>query len=857
MAPARGDAEGESSRSAESVEELLAHVDANLSRRIVQAAPVLIVVLDLEGRIEHVNPFFERLTGRRLEEVRGKDWFDTCLPERDRDRIRALFAQSRGGDHVAAYVNPVVSRTGEERQIEWTDEFLRDAEGRVTSILAIGQDVTQRVAAEVQHRAVIAAMHDGIVIHSASGRIAEANLAAQRMLGLSADQLVGRAAEDDCWSAVRGDGTPFSAGDHPALVTLRTGAPTNAVVMGLGRTGRDIVWLSVNAAPLLRAGDNAVVGVVTSLADITERWRTEQRLEQAQALAHVGSWEVHLPTKRTWWSDEAFRIVGMDHETQIASYEAYIASVHPDDRVGVNAAFERALEQRESYDLDHRVLTADGHLKYIHTQVRITFGPDGSAVLVEGTLQDISAQTLAAERLREAQRIAKVGSWELDLVTNSLVWSDEIFRIFEIDAVRFGASYEAFLDAIHPDDRVAVDEAYLNSLKTQQPYEISHRLRMADGRIKHVHERCETHYAADGTPLRSVGTVQDVTARVIAEERVRELDARFATAFHDNPIAMGIRRLRDDVIIEVNSRLEELTSRRREDLVGSTVGALNVYVDERQRERVVEYASRREPARDMEVKLRDAAGRTREVSMTVSYLSIGGEDCALASFVDITEHREREQLTRRHLLEKETLLREIHHRVKNNLQVIAGLVHFQAKKLSTHDDEVALAQLRQRIFAMTLLHERLYQSSDIARIDFGDYVRGLVAEQLRSSGLRKSIRIEVIAEDVLLPIELAMPSGLIISELVTNVLKYAFPAERSGAATVTVRRVGERIVLAVDDDGVGFPDAFDSVAGGSFGWEIVRALVRQLDGTVTATNDRGAHVEVSFPAPVPAEGVQS
>ncbi len=123
-------------------------------------------------------------------------------------------------------------------------------------------------------------------------------------------------------------------------------------------------------------------------------------------------------------------------------------------------------------------------------------------------------------RLTEAQRLAHLGSWELDLSTNRLEWSAEIFRIFEIDPARFGASYGAFLAAIHPDDRDAVNRAYTDSLATRQPYEIGHRLRMPDGRIKYVHERCETDYGDDGKPLRSLGTVQDISAQHLAEEEL-------------------------------------------------------------------------------------------------------------------------------------------------------------------------------------------------------------------------------------------------------------------------------------------------------------------------------------------------
>ncbi|MEK7475347.1 MAG: MEDS domain-containing protein [Candidatus Coatesbacteria bacterium] len=129
--------------------------------------------------------------------------------------------------------------------------------------------------------------------------------------------------------------------------------------------------------------------------------------------------------------------------------------------------------------------------------------------------------TERTEQLAQAQRIAHMGSWTLDLVTNHLAWSDEIYRIFELDPATFGASYEAFLDAIHPEDRGAVDRAYTGSLQTRKSYTIEHRLLMKDGRVKYVVERCETTFDESGRPLRSMGTVQDVTGQRQAE-RERE-----------------------------------------------------------------------------------------------------------------------------------------------------------------------------------------------------------------------------------------------------------------------------------------------------------------------------------------------
>jgi putative nucleotidyltransferase with HDIG domain/PAS domain S-box-containing protein len=151
-------------------------------------------------------------------------------------------------------------------------------------------------------------------------------------------------------------------------------------------------------------------------------------------------------------------------------------------------------------------------------------------------MEDVTARRQADVRVREseadlaeAQRIAHLGNWTLDLVSNQLTWSAEIYRIFEIDPREFGASYEAFLAAIHPDDRERVNNAYAESLTDRSPYLIAHRLLMKDGRVKYVREVCETRYGEDGRPLRSLGTVQDITEQYLAEEAVNRSNRALKT----------------------------------------------------------------------------------------------------------------------------------------------------------------------------------------------------------------------------------------------------------------------------------------------------------------------------------------
>ena len=140
------------------------------------------------------------------------------------------------------------------------------------------------------------------------------------------------------------------------------------------------------------------------------------------------------------------------------------------------------------------------------------------------------------QSLKEAQSIALLGRWELNLINNKLIWSDTIFEIFEINKKKFGASYEAFLDAIHPDDREKVNKAYTESLKTKMPYDIEHRLKMNDGSIKHVIEKCRTEYDENGNALKSIGIVQDITERKKTEGDLRENEEKYRSLYENAPL---------------------------------------------------------------------------------------------------------------------------------------------------------------------------------------------------------------------------------------------------------------------------------------------------------------------------------
>lgn len=209
-----------------------------------------------------------------------------------------------------------------------------------------------------------------------------------------------------------------------------------------------------------------------------------------------------------------------------------------------------------------------------------------------------------------------------------------------------------------------------------------------------------------------------------------------------------------------------------------------------------------------------------------------------------------EDKMRASLKEKETLLKEIHHRVKNNLQVIASLLNLQAAHVPDAIAYEMFQESQNRVRSIALFHEKLYQSRDLVRIDVADYLRDLVSSLTGTFGPRAAqVEIAVEAENVLVDVESAVPCGLIANELITNALKHAFGGGRRGRVVVSFRVGADgECVLGVEDDGVGLPATIDLPSVQSLGLQIVGTLAEQIGGTVGVERTGGTRFRVRFPA---------
>ncbi len=214
--------------------------------------------------------------------------------------------------------------------------------------------------------------------------------------------------------------------------------------------------------------------------------------------------------------------------------------------------------------------------------------------------------------------------------------------------------------------------------------------------------------------------------------------------------------------------------------------------------------------------------------------------------LDITDRKRGEDTLRTSLREKDILLKEVHHRVKNNMQIISSLLFLQSSYVRDAYDVDLFRESQLRVKSMAMVHERLYRSEDLSSIEFSDYVQ-TIADELLASYSRPGIELRTRVDDIRFGVDIAIPCGLLITELVTNAIKHAFPDGRGGHIDIEGTSEDEIMHLTVKDDGVGYPAHVDFSGGETLGVMLIKGLTEQLEGTITVDRSHGSQVAITFP----------
>lgn len=478
--------------------------------------------------------------------------------------------------------------------------------------------------------------------------------------------------------------------------------------------------------------------------------------------------------------------------------------------------------------------------------------------LLDHCIQNAVNRERVQQNLKRAQSVAQIGSWHRNIPADILYWSDETARIFGENPDTGTRTHQKFLDYVHPEDRNVVDQKWTSTIENEcRIYEIEHRI-ITDEEVKWVKEKAEIEYDERGNPIEAIGTVQDITKRKQTELKLEKSEQRFREMAENINQVFCLYNADYSEVLYVNSAYEQIWDRSVESLYEDPRSVLeSIHPDDRERVRKTNHqALERDFKRSYQTEYRivqpDGTIRWVRAKLNPIFGKNNQRQRIVVLAEDITREKEYEDDLKQSIHEKDTLLKEVHHRVKNNLQVVISLLGLQMRQATDDKIRSLLENARNRIHSMALIHEMLYNSNKLTSLNTADYLRKLT-EQIISSQNSGDVQIETRYE--LEPYELSLdtliPCAIVLNELLSNALEHAFVDRARGQLEVTFRKVPDaRFELSVSDDGGGVPEDFSIGSPDSLGLRLVNNLVeRQLHGTVEILKQEGLNFRIQFPVP--------
>ncbi len=505
---------------------------------------------------------------------------------------------------------------------------------------------------------------------------------------------------------------------------------------------------------------------------------------------------------------------------------------------------------------DYELLLKDkfGESTYTSVNAHFLLDENNQPIGIEGSLRDINAR-------KEAEKEASFYRTLIEFTKDPVFVLDPAdgFRMVYVNEAtckHYGMEREEILKMRVPDWDPNFDSEKLhelaNEIKKQKSlfFETVHRVNSGDL----IPVELSANYLMHGDKELFGGYIRDIRRRKEAEKQLIETKNRYKTIFENTGTAMVIFN-KDGIVTLINSEMEELLGLKKEEVENKGRWVEFVHPDDLPM--MLDYHQQREKdprsaPSSYETRFIVKGGEVHYTKITVD--KIPDTDEYVTSVVDLTDllnaYKKLEKSEgdlRDALAEKEILLKEIHHRVKNNLMVISSLLNLQSKYIQ---DEVALDIFREsqnRAKSMALIHERLYRSTDLKRIDFGDYIRTLTTDLYHTYATEaRGIKLNMDLEDIMVDINTTVPLGLILNELVTNSLKYAFPEGSEGEINIKFYKKDDELILIIGDDGVGFPEELDFRHTETLGLQLVNNLTNQISGKIELDRTNGTKFKITF-----------
>jgi PAS domain S-box-containing protein len=569
--------------------------ERDFSEAVLQTAGSLVLVLDAKARVIRFNRACEEASGYRFDQIAGREVY-ALLPEGERPKMRDVLARMRAGESPLRFESRWRHRDGTERLIEWSNTALVDDGGAVLHVIGVGQDVTAQRAVEAalresqeRYELCVNGQNDGIWDYTVADGVAFYSPRWFEMLGYTPGELPNRI--DLFRELVHPDDLPVVEEAMHAYIRRRRAS--YELEVRLRQKDGSYRWVLTRGAGRFDA-QGRLVRMAGSHSDIHARKEaeaalreSEARLAEVQSLARLGSWRIDLENDRVHWSREMFLIHGMDPTGPPPTIDELNAAFHPGDYEVVMATSSVALAENRPYSATFRIVRPNGEIRYLETVGRGVRDGAGRLIGKVGSAQDVTERTHAEQALQrtqdlliESQRVAKLGSWEVDVSTGRIAYSEQTLEVLGRETtVTSEPTLDAFWASADPADRRRMMRYYRWAVMDAREVDYDMPVRRADGKRAVLRVLAKPVVGPDGKVERLVGCIQDVTEQREAARLIATQKAFLRQVIDTNPNLIFVKDAEGRFVL-ANEAVAEVYGTTAERLLGKRDADFNSHADE-------------------------------------------------------------------------------------------------------------------------------------------------------------------------------------------------------------------------------------------------------------------------------------
>lgn len=612
---------------------------------------------------------------------------------------------------------------------------------------------------------------------------------------------------------------------------------------------------------ILRDQKGKAIRMIGSLQDITERKEHENKLKELSLVA-AKTTDIIIMTdseERITWVNSAFeKLTGYTFEEALGKNPGELLQ-GPDTDPNTVGHLAKAMENYESVQAVILNYTKHGEPYWLDLTIDPIFDEEGNCEAFIAIEKDVTEQIERQKKLRESvdryETVSKATSdtiWDLDLINDTTLYNENITNVFGYEKQKVDEPWQWWKSKIHPEDRPQVVTTIEKALESRnERVQFEYRFKATDGTYKNVYDRAFIVNNDNGKPIRIIGAMQDVTRQKEEEQWLRLFKSAITTTTEAVTILEG--EPNDKLgrkILFVNDAFEVITGYSRNGVLVKTLNLLKG--PKTSMKQINRLSEAMQQWKRCETEIINYKKNGEEFWINISMATVKDADGDYNHWIcigrDITERKQREVMLKESLKEKETLLMEIHHRVKNNLAVVSGMMQLQALEEEDENLRQKLTDSIGRIKTMASIHELLYQSESFSKLEADKNIKKLVSEIVNTFQTEVKLEISFALQPISININQAIPLSLIVNEVITNVLKHAFNEQEQGTLSVTMREKDNTIHIDIADNGKGLPPDFTKFeSNNSLGMQLIETLSSQLKADYSYLTVEGeTHFTLTF-----------